>query len=251
MEKFQAQYQVDFQSLNPDLTITFPRLMSYVQETSTRHTQSTRYPMAWYAENMIGWLITNWSIRVTDYPKLGELITIKTYPIGFKGAVGERGFEVLSADGSPLLAAYSSWIYTDLVKMKLMRPPADILEDYGEHFPAPTDKNMDFLPVNLGGSPYELAGKREFLATRRDTDTNYHVNNVKYFEWAFDDIPDDLYDANAAKQVKAVYRRECKAGDSVLSEFYINRSNPKDCVSVFKKAADGGTVMAEIYSLWG
>lgn len=250
MEKFQEQYNIDYQSLNPDLTVTFPRLMYYVQETSTRHTQSTHYPMAWYSENKVGWIITNWSIRVFDYPKLNDLITIKTYPIKFKGAVGERGFEVFSEDNELLLMAYSSWIYADLTNLKLMCPPADMIPDYGEAFPSPTDKKMDFHSVHASGSPYELAEKREFFATRRDTDTNYHVNNVKYFEWAFDNVPNNIYDANVAKQIKATYKKECKAGEKVLSEYYINRNNPLDCVSVFKKADDSDIVIAEIYSLW-
>lgn len=251
MEKFQVQYNIDYQSLNPDLTVTFARLMYYAQETSTRHTQSTRYPMTWYAQNMKGWLITDWSIRVFDYPKLNDTITIKTYPIKFKGAVGERGFEAFAENGKPLLAAYSKWIYADLSDTKLMRPPADMMDDYGRTFPSPTEKDMDFQPVNSADSPYELVSKREFYATRRDTDTNYHVNNIKYFEWAFDDVPDNIYDNNTARQVKATYKKECKAGEKVVSEFYVNRGNPLDCVSVFKKVEDNGAVIAEIYSLWG
>jgi acyl-ACP thioesterase len=241
MDKFQAEYQIDSQALNTDLTVTFPRLMFYAQETSIRHTDSTHFPIQWYTDNHRGWLVIHWSVRVTRYPKLKEHIVVKTFPIRFKGAIGERGFEIYSETGAPVLMAYSAWVYTDLANQKLMRPLEAIVTEYGPIFPAPTEKKMDFPPIE----DYQLASRREFTVTRRDIDSNDHVNNVKYIEWAFDDIPDGIYRKARAREVKILYKAQCRIGDTVQAEFYTRPDNL--CASIFKS---GQTVLAEIFSLW-
>ena len=250
MEKFQMRYSVDYQSLNPDFTVSFPRLMHYIQETSTRHTESTAHPMRWYAENRKGWLVTNWSIRVFEYPKLRDNFIVKTYPIKFKGGIGDRGFEAYSETGDTILLAYSTWVYADLVNNKLTRPPEEIVSEYGQVFHEPTEKKMDFTRLNAEGSPYYLASSREFIATRRDTDTYEHVNNVKYIEWAFDDIPNDIYQISRAREAKVDYKNQCRAGDIVLAEFYRHSGNPWSFVSVFKNVGGDQSVFAVVYTLW-
>ncbi|MDR1559746.1 MAG: hypothetical protein LBS84_08645 [Clostridiales bacterium] len=250
MEKFQTLYSVDYQSLNPDLTVTFPRLMYYVQETSIRHTESTSRPMRWYMENRRGWLVTNWSIRLSEYPKLMDNIIVKTYPIHFKGAIGERGFEAFKESGEPLLAAHSTWVFADLVNNKPVRPPIELLDEYRPEFPAPTEKKMGFQSLAAEDSPYYLASRRELTATRRDIDTNEHVNNIKYIEWAFDDIPEDVYRASRAREIKITYRNQCRAGDAVLAELYRHSGDPQSFVSILKHADGDQAVFAEVYALW-
>jgi medium-chain acyl-[acyl-carrier-protein] hydrolase len=247
MEKFQVKYTVDYQALNPDLTVTFPRFMYYVQETSIRHTDSTVYPMKWYADHQMGWIITNWSIRVAHFPRLNENIVVQTYPTKFKGVVCERGFEVYDEAGRPLLMAFSSWMMTNLAEQKLVKPMPDLIADYGPMFPEPTPKKMGFKFITADGA-YELRHKRQFTVTRRDIDTNSHVNNVKYIEWAFDDIPDDLYNNHQPSEVKVVYRKQCRRGDVVQAEFYQDTADPL-CAATIIKSPDGAD-LAEIYSLW-
>ena len=248
MEKFQMKYRIDYQSLTSDLAVTFPRLMYYIQETSIQHTESTRYKTSWFTKNRKGWVITNWSIRVSGYPILNDNIIVKTYPIQFKGVIGDRGFEAFMESGEPILAAYSTWAFADLAKNKLQRPPADMAADYGPVFPAPTEKNMDFPLFSAEDSPYHLAGYREFTATRRDTDSNEHVNNVKYIEWAFDDIPNDIYQTACTREAKINYRKQCRAGDLVTAGFYRHSRNPRSFASVFVDKDEA--ILAEVYTLW-
>ena len=51
-------------------------------------------------------------------------------------------------------------------------------------------KNSSCLKQPAG----RLICTRDFVVTRRDTDTNGHANNVKYLEWVMDDIPDAIYE---------------------------------------------------------
>jgi medium-chain acyl-[acyl-carrier-protein] hydrolase len=206
--------------------------------------------MRWYTENRRGWLVTNWSVRISGYPKLMDNIVVQTYPIHFRGAIGDRGFEAFSESGESLLVAYSTWVFADLENNKPLRPPIDIRADYGPEFPAPTERKMDFPLLTADDCPYYLDRRREFTVTRRDIDTNEHVNNVKYIEWAFDDIPEDAYKTARAREVKIIYKKQCRAGDIVLAEFYRRSDNPFSFVSLFKSADGDKAVFAEVYTLW-
>ena len=88
--RFTAEFIVDYYGIKPDCTISFPRLMAYMQEASIRHTDSTSYPMKWYSENRFAFLLTNWHVEAISYPGLHDKITIHTWPICFKGIISER-----------------------------------------------------------------------------------------------------------------------------------------------------------------
>ncbi|MDR1913136.1 MAG: hypothetical protein LBQ68_01450 [Clostridiales bacterium] len=246
MGKFQCTFNIDYQALNEDFTATLPRLMHFVQESSIRQTDSTTLPMKWYYENGLAWVVTNWSVKVSRYPKRCENIIVSTYPTKFKGVIGERWFEAEDENGKRILLAFSSWMLADLKNAKLVRPTPEIIASYGLH-PEPEDKKSFFPGLNTAGQlPINT---RKFIVTRRELDTNNHVNNVKYMEWAFDDVPDDLYYTSKPDELKAVYRKQCAKDDVILAEFYQDKENPLLCASVFRNPTDK-TIFSEIHSLW-
>jgi medium-chain acyl-[acyl-carrier-protein] hydrolase len=193
--------------------------------------------------------VTNWSIRVIRYPKVNDEILINTYPIRTQGVIGERGFEVYSETGELLLTAYSIWAYADLKNQKLLRPPVEIIVDFGEFFPPPMEKKLRFPSYTKDENPYYLTATREYIVTRRDIDTNDHVNNVKYIEWAMDDIPESFYNANRVRETKVNYKKQCRLGDKVVAEFYSHIENPNCFLSVFRNS-DNKSVLVEIFSNW-
>jgi medium-chain acyl-[acyl-carrier-protein] hydrolase len=242
MGKFSVEYTVDYQSLNADLTVTFPRFLDYLQETSIRHTDSSNYPIKWYVEQKMAWVITNWWIRITRYPTLHEKIKVSTFPTAFKGAIGERGFEAFDERGNILVKAFTNWLLVDLIENKPIRPTADMINCFGSVFEPPTSRKMDFLPIS---DAYELISEREYKAVRHDIDPNNHVNNVRYVEWVFDDIPDTIYQNYQPYEIKIIYRKQCFRGEILKIQVYKKEDT---LVSLIKKAND--TIVAEIYSKW-
>jgi len=248
MPGFTHEFDIAYQILAPDLTARLPGLMAGVQEASILHTESTPHPMQWYADNARGWLLTNWHIEITRLPKWNERVRVTTWPSRFKGILADRSFAVTDENGAPLLAAVSGWVFTDLDLRKPVKPPQEILDGYGEIGASALAADYKFAAKD-GFTPVSA---REMLVTRRDTDTNSHVNNVRYIEWAFDEIPAVVYDACTPKVVKVAYRKECVAGDMILLSTAV-RDEAGECPVVhisIHKLAEPERPVCEIYTEW-
>ena len=94
----------------------------------------------------------------------------------------------------------------------------------------------------------DLLYTRTLPVTRRDTDTNGHANNVKYLEWAMDDVPDEIYDGMSLADVRIVYRKECVRGDIVEVKTYV-KALP-DGKEVLSFLSAGEKIVAEVATLW-
>ena len=94
--------------------------------------------------------------------------------------------------------------------------------------------------------------QREFIVTRRDTDTNGHTNNTKYIEWAMDDVPDEIYDYFDVEDLKVVYKKECYRNSKVKSKcFVMNIEDSKKLViSIFADSSDESITYAQVVSTW-
>ena len=245
---FKCIHRIAYHGIKPDLTVSFPNLVSSVLEASLLHSESTPYPMAWYAANNVGFLLTNWQIEVKQYPKWNDELTIHTWPVHFKGIVAERAFEVFDEAGSLLALANTGWVFTDLAKRRPARPDAELIAGYGEHYPSALAKDFK-LPDYKG---YTSVNQAAIHVTRRDTDGNNHANNVSYLEWAMDLIPDHIYDRGRIIEMKTVYKRECLRGMSVLIEAFQNPVNEKlFIVRVTDAAQEVPLLLCEMFFKFG
>ncbi|KAJ4780581.1 Acyl-[acyl-carrier-protein] hydrolase [Rhynchospora pubera] len=52
---------------------------------------------------------------------------------------------------------------------------------------------------------------------RADLDMNNHVNNVTYYSWLLQGIPQDIVDTHEVEAITIEYRQECQYGDSIDS----------------------------------
>ena len=170
-------YRVGFGGLGlmADNTMSLPGVMQYVLETSFFQTLSIPGQFQYYDERGLVWILTHWQICAKRYPSVGEKINIATWPVRFKGYFCERAFEVTDASGESILFANSNWILLDRVAQKPVRAIGIVADKYGEMFPFTLDK--DFSMPKAGVMPLPLLSAHAYTPTRRDIDTNNHVNN--------------------------------------------------------------------------
>ncbi len=245
-QKFSEKFTVGYGGIQPDGSLSPYKILDYMQEIAFLHTESTDYSMKWYGENGRGWLLSFWNLEIYQYPKWKDEIKVSTWMSAFKGILGERNFEMLSADGKKLACGVSKWVYMDMQRRRPIRPSEGIIAGWSPCFDPVIP--VDFTFPDYGG--FTLVGSRNFTATRRETDTNRHVNNEKYVEWAMDDVPDEVYYSCFADKIKVAYKKECAAGNAVRSDVYAKETDGQtEYVSVFTNEQEGA-VYAEVYSQW-
>lgn len=140
----------------------------------------------------------------------------------------------------------SRWVYMDTARRRPANVPESMIEAYGDK-QMPAIENEKF---QMPAEPEEGTPIQSFVrVTRRDTDTNGHANNVKYLEWAMDDVPDEIYETMEAKDIRIVYRKECRRGDLVeLRTYVLERPEGKETRTFLLDEA--GKTIAEAVVLW-
>lgn len=242
---FSVNYKVDYVSLNKRLNASFTRILRYLQETSLLQSADAGYTFEWFADRNRAWIITDWHVEVQRSPHWGEDISAMTAPVTFSGIVGERAFLIDDSSGNTIVKANSRWVFMDTENKKPVRFPKELVADYGPMTVLPLEKNYKIADY----SAFNQVGRREFTVSRGDLDTNLHVNNCRYIEWAFDDIPDDVFCECYVSAMNASYKKECRRGDRILLETFRNPENHLEYAARITNL-DLGATASEIHSIW-
>jgi len=228
----------------PDLTISLPGIMTAAVESSLMHTYTTPHLFEYYTSNGLAWVITHWHVRINRFPKVNEAVKIATWPVRFRGLFAERGFEMADERGESLLCANSNWVLLDRQKLKPVRASQEIIDYYGPTYPSKID--TDFAIPKPDG--FEALARRDYAVQRRDIDIFGHANNVRYIEWAMEDIPEDVYCGYMPYELKAAYKKENIAGDKVQIEPFILRCGNE--IEALTSISRGDMPSAQVYTRW-
>ncbi|MCL2415665.1 MAG: thioesterase [Defluviitaleaceae bacterium] len=245
--KFSVDYRIGFNNIMPNLTMNLPGLMHYVQESSLIHTFSNPHSQEYYDSHKLAWVITHWHVKIKRYPLVNSKVKIRTWPVKFRGFFGERGFDVQDENGEILLEANSNWILIERESHKPFRPSEEIRAQYGNISSFPFEKDFS-MPQPDTLADFANFARREYVVMRRDIDTNYHANNVRYIEWSFEDVPQDIYHNMQPCELKVAYKKECIAGDKLEILQSIKRKPKEACILADIVKED--SVACQIYTKW-
>ncbi|MDD4844729.1 MAG: thioesterase [Anaerotignum sp.] len=243
---YEESRKISYFQVDGNRLITPAALLSDLQEAAINHSDFLGYPVEYLAEKQTGWAVINWHLEVERMPKLGETITVQTWCEKCRRMQAIRCFYVFDEKNELMIKGISRWIYMDLEKRKPTNISDDMALRYhsGQESAIPGEKF--FMPKEGEG---EAASIRPLKISRRDTDSNGHANNVKYLEWAMDDVPDEIYDKMQLADVRIVYRKECMRGDEVIMKTFIHSLEEGKEVLTFITDQEQ-TVLAEVATLW-
>lgn len=242
---FEEERRVSFLQIDCNRALHPSALLSMLEEMAILHSDALGYTVEYMLEHERFWSVVNWHLQIHRMPAYGETVTIQTWNDKFSRFQANRSFSIVDAEGNGVVSAVSRWIFMDTKKRKPTNMPAEMPPKYYSERECAIPDEKFILPKMPEG---ELIAERAVTVTRRDTDTNNHANNVKYLEWVMDDIPDEIYVDMALRDVRIVYRRECKRGDVVDVKTYVRDTEIGKTVDSF--LYEDGTVVAQVITEW-
>ncbi len=162
-------------------------VINYLQDIATLHSEDKNVGLAYLAERDLGWVVTNYTMNIREFPKMGEEITIRTYPHSMKACVAYRTFEMVDSRGVRFAEVISTWALMNIKEMKPMKVTDEMLAAYNP-LVCP-----DFSPAPIKVRPEgeeECVGS--FTVSEAEIDTNGHMNNGAYARVAEKFLPDDF-----------------------------------------------------------
>ncbi len=190
-------------------------MMGLFEDAAFSHCEETGWDVFRLREAGYGWILLKGGFEMERYPRYKEAFTIETWLAGSRLFYGLRGFEVKDGAGRVLGRARSLWVFYDLGKRRPAPVLADILDAWRpDPGSAPSRASGD--RVDAEPAPPSYGNTPAFDVRALDIDTNGHVNNVRYLEWALESVPRAVRDGYRLSSIEGRFIHEVVLGQSVL-----------------------------------
>lgn len=206
-------YFIHYYDTDNSKKLLITSLMRYFEDIAVLHSESVKLGLDFYYNNNVAWMLYKYDIRIEKYPSFMETIKVVTEPINLVRFYAYRLFEVVDTRTNQKLASANSlWFFMDTKTRK----PKKIDNFISEGYRVPLDSKRE-LPIEDPGTAEDYSIQKEFFIRLSDIDTNGHVNNIKYVEWALEAVPLDIFKDYSIKRIKIVYKKEGNYGKKIKS----------------------------------
>lgn len=196
--------RVRFSETGPDGKLTMAGLLALFQDAGYQHAEDRGLGVSYTRAERKTYYLLSWNIAAYDMPPVGEQVRISTWFCRAAGPLAGKSLTMTGNDGRLLAVGNTRWVFMDLALGIPADPPAHL---WGEEPLAPSVTLPPFPRRIL--MPGDATPGEPFPVSEADTDTNAHVNNVRFVALAARaaGIPGNL------RGLSAEYRRQARVGD--------------------------------------
>ena len=76
--------------------------------------------------------------------------------------------------------------------------------------------------------PEDLKLNFNYTIQRRDIDTNSHVNNLHYIDYALETLDEDIFNNNSFDNLEVVYKKEIKLKENIKCYYSFEDNKLRD-----------------------
>ena len=203
-------YEIDF---NGRLNIF--SLFNYFQEIAWEHAGNLHFGLEDLSKRNLFWVLSRVRVEVERLPLWNEKIKLITYPRGIDGLFALRDYEIYDSNDNRIISASSSWLILSAQNRRPVR-----LNDLDLSFVSNDRKalSVDASKIaDVKGSPISTDS---LTVKPSDFDVNFHVNNGRYIEWAYNSFSFNHHNENVLKTVEVNFLAEGKESNCLNIELY-------------------------------
>lgn len=203
--------RVRYSEINRDGLLDIPSVLNYFQDCSTFQSEQLGVGVDYLKKEKKAWVLSSWQIEFLRDIGMLEDIEIGTWSYGAKGIYGYRNFVLNKSDGSRAVNANTIWVFTDTVTGMPIKTRKEDVEIYGKEPKIEmADYGRKIMPEGMGETGTEFSVRKYHI------DTNGHVNNVKYVQFAME----YLNEGDRIRVLRAEYKKSAKYGDIIYPVIY-------------------------------
>ncbi|MDR2503509.1 MAG: acyl-ACP thioesterase [Deltaproteobacteria bacterium] len=240
---FDRHFKLRFFEMNKYGMASPTTILTLLEETAADHCYDIGYSLYSLEKKNIGWILISGTINMIRYPVYRENILIRTWISRYSLVKGYRENIIFDDSGAVIGKAKGIWAFYDIEK----RRPVPIFDEIKLKWGINTEISQE---IDLG--MVKLINTNEYQAEynvyKSDVDSNKHVNNIKYFHWLIESLPDEILDNYILKIINAKFISEGKYGEKV--QIYIEHENAKNTFLHIMKSSINNKILAAAHTTW-
>ncbi|MGL5378949.1 acyl-[acyl-carrier-protein] thioesterase [Clostridium sp.] len=244
-KKFSKDYEIHYYEVDCNLNCTIKSLINFIEDIGTTQSEGLGVGIDYLNERKMAWVFYQYDINIKRYPRHGETIKIVTEPYGFKRFYALRSYDMYDESGEKIVEAKAVFFLIDIEKRRAMRVPADQYEVYGVDGDIKGNVNIERLE-KLEEAMYS----KSFGVRFSDIDSNNHVNNTKYVEWAMESLPVEIIKDYELERIVVTFEKECHYGQEIQSKSAVLELEGYKIKSIHKIENTDGTELTKIIGYW-
>ena len=178
-------------------------LLTCAQEVADRHSALLGADYSTLAEKGLFWAVSRHRVQITRLPRLGETITVETWPMPTTRVAYPRSLVAFDAQGNELFRSISLWVLMDLDSRGMILPGKSGVEVAGT-------LTGGELAVPHSIVPRAMPNTARRTVTYTCLDRNGHMNNTRYLDWVADLLPSSFHKEHTPKELVICYASEAR-----------------------------------------
>jgi acyl-ACP thioesterase len=212
---FEKEFPIRYHELDCNGLLRPVSLLNCVQDAGGLHSAQLGVSIRDLRQRGLTWVLSRVHLVVERYPHSDDVIRVCTWPSTREGLFSCREFEMRDKHDEIFSRATSSWAVLNLstrrpVKLQECLPEYPLIDRRA------VDDDFATLP-QFPDAPDDSFRELPFRVRRSDQDSNRHVNNTVYTDWALEAVPDEVA-ACHLESLEVSFRAEVLYGDSVFSQ---------------------------------
>jgi acyl-ACP thioesterase len=217
-------------------------ILTLLEETAAEHCYNIGYSLYTLEKQNIGWVLVAGAIDMMRYPKYKEKIIIRTWMSKFTLVKGYRENIIFDSTGNIIGRAKGMWVFYDIKKRKPVPVIDDIKQKWGLMPGVSQEIHEDAIKI-ISHVNYQ----QEFAVYKSDVDSNKHVNNIRYFHWLIESLPDTVVDNYVLKSIHGKFFSDAKYEEKI--RIYIESETEQRFLHTMKSNVDN-RVLAAAHTVW-
>ncbi len=177
---WKEEFRVRHAEASRDGVVRLDTLFDYMQEAAANHAANLGCGLTALNEHGMMWVLSRLKLSIRRTPRLGETVTVETWPSGVEKLFATREFILFCGEES-VAQGSSFWLLLDQVKMRPLR----VLETLAGLLPDNSSRGrifsgLDKLSRCSCSFPMEVDVHESMI------DVNRHMNNARYITQLFD-----------------------------------------------------------------
>lgn len=229
MNIFEHKSRIQFLDVDEFNHLSKKGLLRILGEVAGLHSDLAGYGLNQIPTTHLTWMILDWKLKTFSAPSWNTILTIKTWPRNFTRVSSQRDFEVYGANNELVALASSRWVLIDSIKGSIAKITPEMISAYGNGF----EKSVFDTEVNdKEHEPEHSDFVYDYIIRKRDLDTNHHVNNLYYLDYAYDALPQECYNKDF-NNIEIIYKKQIKC-NALIKCFYHYDPEKKQHIIIIK-----------------
>ena len=240
---YEHNYNLRYFEMNNNGVASPITILTLLEETAAEHCRSIGYDLYSLEKQNIGWILISGVIEMIRYPRYKENITIRTWMSKISLVRGYRENYIFDGEKNIIGKARGIWVFYDIQKRRPVPIFEDIKESWGGRHEISAEENYDILD-----KIYDSSLEIDFNIYRSDVDNYKHLNNIRYFDFLLESLPEKIADNYSLKTINAKFIAEAIYGERIQVCITGDLGNSEFMHTI--KSHTDGKILAKAHTQW-